>query len=162
MSIEPVEGAVGVTTSWREPVDATTLEKDPDVTIERRVSPAGTVRARDLVAVDFKVSFGPQAAIGCHRVTDMVPSGLVPVGVLEDWMDPETGERQRDRTYPEEQAAQRVTFCAMRSPNEGTVWLRYVARVITVGTYRWESAIVESRSGPNRAAITPRRELTIR
>ena len=162
LSIEPVEGAVGVTSSWREPVVATTFEKDPDVTIERRVRPIGTVRARDLVAVDFMVSFGPQAPTGCHRVTDLVPSGLVPVGVLEDWMDPETGERQRDRTYPEEQAAQRVSFCAMRSPNEGTVWLRYVARVITVGTYRWESAIVESRSGPNRAAITPHRELTIR
>ena len=162
LTIEPVEGAIGVTSSWREPVEATAFERDPDVTIERRVGPSGTVRARDLVAVDLKVSFGPQAATGCHRVTDLVPSGLVPVGVLEDWMDPETGERQRDRTYPEEQAAQRVTFCAMRSPNEGTVWLRYVARVITVGTYRWESAIVESRSGPNRAAITPRRELTIR
>ena len=95
LSIEPVEGAVGVTSSWREPVAATTFEKDPDVTIERRVRPIGTVRARDLVAVDFMVSFGPQAATGCHRVTDLVPSGLVPVGVLEDWMDPETGERPR-------------------------------------------------------------------
>lgn len=161
-SVEPVEGAIGVTSSWREPAKATTFEKDPDVRIERRVRPSGAVRARDLVVVDLMVTFGPRAAAGCHRVTEVVPSGLVPVGVLEDWMDPETGERQRDHTYPEEQAGQRVTFCAMTSRTERTARLRYVARVITLGTYRWESAIVESRSGPNRAAITPRGELTIR
>jgi hypothetical protein len=162
LSIEPVEGAIGVTSSWREPVEATTFENDPDVTIERRVGPSGIVRARDLVVVDLKVSFGPRAAAGCHRVTDLVPSGLVPVGLLEDSIDLETGEPRRDRTYPEEQAGQRVTFCAMSSPTERTAWLRDIARGITVGTYRWEPAIVESRSGPNRVAVTPRRELTIR
>jgi alpha-2-macroglobulin len=161
-SIERIDGAVGVTTSWREPVKATSFEDDPDVKIERTVSPSGTVNGSDLVVVDLRVSFGPNAAKGCHRVTELVPSGLVPVGILRALVDPETGEPVTGITYPDEQAGQRVVFCAEFDPARPIVQLRYVARVITVGTYEWEPTIVESRSGPDRAAIVPAREITIR
>ena len=89
-------------------------------------------------------------------MTELVPSGLVAVGVL-DGLD-RSGERasiRRDVTYPKAQAGQRVVFCARVDPNDGDRRLRYVARVITIGTYVWEPAIVESRSGANRASIIP-------
>ena len=111
--------------------------------------------------MDLVVTFGPQAPEGCHRVTDLLPSGVVAVGVLGGVEDPETGESPTDVTYPMEQAGQRVVFCAERA----TPWggrLRYVARVITTGTYRWEPAIVESRTAPDRAAVTPAIEVEIR
>jgi hypothetical protein len=162
-SIEPVSGATGLTTTWQEPVKASAFEKDPDVKIERTVKPSGTVNAADLVVVDLKVTFGSKAAAGCHRVTELVPSGLIPVGVMRGGaVDQETGEPIADVQYPDEQAGQRVVFCAEPSSTSRTVRLRYVARVITVGTYAWEPTIVESRSGPDRAAIVPAREITIR
>ncbi len=160
--VEPVGGQIGVTSSWREAVKATSFEKDPDVKIERTVSPSGIVEASKVVVVDLKVTFGNKAAAGCHRVTELLPSGLVAVGVLREAIDPETGEPVTSVTYPEEQTGQRVVFCADANREKPTVRLRYVARVITVGRYLWEPTIVESRSGPDRAAIVPAREITIR
>ena len=131
------------------------------MTIVRNVNPSRTLKSSDLVTVDLTVTFGPKAAAGCHRVTELVPSGLVPVGVLRGFVDEETGEPVTDITYPEEQAGQRVVFCADAGPKP-SVHLRYVARVITVGTYAWEPTIVESRSAADEAAIVPLGEVTIR
>ncbi|MGH2475377.1 MAG: hypothetical protein ACRDIL_08920, partial [Candidatus Limnocylindrales bacterium] len=155
LSIEPVSGRVGVTSSWREPVRADSVRGDPDLTITRTVSPSGTIPAGALVTVDLMVEFGAQAPTGCYRVTDQVPSGLVSVGLLQGWTDPETGEMPTGVTYPQEQVGQRVVFCADRSERTGLVLLRYVARVITTGTYRWESAILESRTAAGSGAIVP-------
>ncbi len=160
LTIEPVGGAIGVTSTWREAINASSFEKDPDVKVSRSMSPADP-RSSVLVTVDLVVKFSQNAAAGCHRLTDLVPSGLVPVSVLRELIDPETGEPIQGITYPEEQAGQRVVFCADKGQNLST-HLRYVARVITVGTYAWEPAIVESRTGPGRAAVTPSSSVTIR
>jgi hypothetical protein len=161
-SVERLEGEVGVAGSWSESVKASSFEKDPDVKIQRTVKPSGTVGGGDLVVVDLRVTFGPKAAKGCHRITELVPSGLVPVSVLHGLVDPDTGEFRTDVSYPEEQTGQRVVFCAEYDPKRPTVRLRYVARVITIGTYAWEPTIAESRSGADRAAIVPADEITIR
>ncbi len=161
-SVERLDGEIGVSSSYQEPVKASSYEKDPDVKIQRTVKPAGTIKGGDLVVVDLRVTFGPKAAQGCHRVTELVPSGLVAVSALHGLIDPESGELQTDIAYPEEQTGQRVVFCAGFDPARPTVRLRYVARVITVGTYAWEPTIAESRSGADRAAIIPADEITIR
>ena len=162
LRIARLDGSIGVTTSWREPIKASSFEKDPDVKIRRIVKPSGTIDGSDLVVVDLGVTFGPKAAKGCHRVTDLVPSGLVPVGVLRGLVDQETGEVLSDISYPEEQSGQRVVFCAEFDPARPTVRLRYVARVITIGTYTWEPTVAESRTSANRAATVPADEITIR
>ena len=161
-SIEPIGGSIGVTTIWRDPTDPTTLERDPDIEITRAVKPAGAIEAHDFVIVDLRVTFSPTASAGCHRVTELLPSGLVPVGVLRGVVDPDTGEPMSDVTYPEEQAGQRIVFCAEPPPGSRTAHLRYVARVITTGTYAWEPTLVESRSATDRAAIVPASRVTIR
>ena len=40
--------------------------------------------------------------------------------------------------------------------------LRYYARVISTGAYRWEPAIAESRAAADRATVVPARNVTIR
>ena len=161
-AIEPIDGRIGLTTSWRAPTTVAGILPDPDLTVERTVTPAGVVGSADLVTVDLVVTFGARAPDGCHLVTDLVPSGLMPVGVRDGWIDPDTGEELRDVTYPTEQVGQRVAFCAERPVDGATgAHLRYVARVVTAGTYAWEPAVVESRTDPDRAAVTPATTLIV-
>lgn len=163
LTIEPVRGRIGVTTSWRETVKASAFMKDPDITISRRMTPSGKIGAAALVIVDLTVRLGPKAPTGCHLVTDVVPSGLVPVGHLRGWGDPDE-ERPAPKgvEFPYAQVGQRVSFCADRATNKGVVHLRYVARVVTAGTYTWEPTVVESRTATGRAALTPATVVTIR
>ena len=162
LSIEPGTGTIGVTTLWREPVRASAFEVDPDIKITRRIRPAGIIPSTDLVVVDLTVEFGRQAPGGCHRVVELVPSGLVPVGALRGFVDPELGEPLVGVTYPDAQIGQRVLFCAENTEHQRTVRLRYVARIITVGTYRWEPAIVESQTHADRAAVVAPGSVRIR
>jgi len=82
LTIERITGSVGVTTSWHETIKPTALRPDPDISISRSVRPARTVGSANLVTVELTVTFGLQAAAGCHQVTELVPSGLTPVGSL--------------------------------------------------------------------------------
>ncbi len=162
LRIERLDGAIGVTTAWREPVSATAFQPDPDVTIKRTITPSGRIGASDLVRVDLVVRFGPQAPTGCHPVTDLVPSGLVAVGRVSAWANPEEEQQLPDASLPYGQAGQRVSWCAEPSDRDRTVELRYYARVITPGTYAWQPAIVESRTDPDRAALAPAVQVEIR
>jgi hypothetical protein len=160
LRLEVIEGTIGLATSWREPVAASTLVRDPDVTISRARTPAAVVGTADLVRVDLTVRFGPKAPAACHQVTELVPSGLIPIGpnlhVEED------GNVPAGITEPFAVVGQRVLFCAEPTKKQRTVRLRYYARVITPGTYVWEQAVVESRTAPDRAASTPRATIRIR
>jgi uncharacterized protein YfaS (alpha-2-macroglobulin family) len=160
LSIERIDGPVGVTTTWREAVPATTFEPDPDVTITRSVTPSAITSA-SLIAVDLTVTFGPQAAAGCHQVTDLVPSGLTPVGSVAGWpADYEEPVLIAATVFPYDQSGSRVSFCA--EPGRlHTAILRYYARVVTPGTYAWEPAIAESRSHEGQAALTASSEIVI-
>ncbi len=163
LAIEQINGQVGVTTTWREPVKPSAFAKDPDLKISRRITPSGTIATSALVTVDLTVTLGPRAPNGCHLVTDFVPSGLVPVGNLQRVVDQdEESPAPRGVEYPYSQIGQRVSFCADKSTNKGVAHLRYFARVVTAGTYTWEPAVVESRTQANRAALTGQTVVTIR
>jgi hypothetical protein len=163
LSIEPVNGQIGVTTSWQETVAPSAFTKDPDLTISRRMTPSGRIGTAALVTVDLTVKVGAKAPTGCHLVTDIVPSGLVPVGNLQGWVDPNDDRPAlAEVDYPYAQIGQRVSFCADKGTNKGVVHLRYFARVVTSGTYSWEPAVVASRTSNNRAALTKATVVTIR
>ena len=163
LAIEPVSGTIGVTTSWREPVSPAAVQPDPDVTISRSVKPSTMIDSADLVTVDLVVTFGPQAAAGCHQVTEFAPSGLAPVGSLAGWIDA-SGNVSPDPgvVMPYDQSGPRVYFCAAPRRDVGTVTLRYHARVVTPGTYAWEPAIADSRSQEGSAALTAAGQIVIR
>ena len=162
LRVEPVTGPVGVAARWREPVKPSAFKKDPDITISRSVTPSGTVGSGDLVTVRLRVRFGPQAPDGCSEVTELVPSGLVPVGGLADSPYFDDSDVPDGVTLPYAQVAQRVSFCAEKTKRDRTADLRYVARVITAGTYAWEPALVESKTSAGRAALTPTTTVHIR
>jgi uncharacterized protein YfaS (alpha-2-macroglobulin family) len=107
--------------------------------------------------VDLTVTFGASAPAGCHQVTDILPSGLVPVGALEGREDPSDDDEPASSggvVRPYAESGQRVFFCA-EVPSQGrSVVLRTFARVVTTGTYAWEPAVAESRTDPDRAAMT--------
>lgn len=163
LRLEAIEGSIGLATTWREPVAASTLGRDPDVTIRRARTPAALVGAADLVRIDLTVRFGPKAPGVCHQVTEPVPSGLIPIGPMtgSPYLDDE-GDIPPDVTSPFTVVGQRVMFCAEPTKKQRTVRLRYYARVITPGTYVWEPAVVESRTAPDRAALTPKAAVRIR
>ncbi|HEV8546638.1 MAG TPA: Ig-like domain-containing protein [Candidatus Limnocylindrales bacterium] len=162
LTLERLTGAIGVTTSWREPVAVAAFKPDPDVEISRTVTPSGTVGANELVRIDLTVSFGPQAADGCRQVTELVPSGLLTVSSLAAWIDPDSEEPLPDTGPPYAEAGQRVFFCAEPTGTSREAHLRYYARVVTPGDYVWEPAVVDSQAGPDHAAVTPQIVIKIR
>ena len=165
ITLERVSGSVGITSSWREAVKASAFERDPDVvTIERTITPSGTIRQGNLAQVDLTVRFGPNAPSGCRLVTDLVPSGLIAAASPEQWgYNPdEAVPAGREVSWPFALTAQRVSFCAETDTTDRVVDLRYYARVITTGTYIWEPAITESQSEVNRAAVTEETSVEIR
>ena len=119
-----------------------------------------------LAQVDLTVRFGPNAPSGCRLVTDFVPSGLIAAGSPAQWgydnYPEDAVPAGREVSWPFAQTAQRVSFCAEPTTKDRVVHLRYHARVITTGTYIWESAIAESLTGTDRAAITAETVVEIR
>jgi hypothetical protein len=161
LRIETLRGSIGLATTWREPVAASTLKSDPDITIRRTRTPAAVVRTSDLVRIDLTVHFGSKAPAGCHLVTELVPSGLIPMGPMSGWSYNDEEEVPSVGVMsPFSVVGQRVMFCAEPTKKQRTVRLRYYARVITPGRYVWEPAVVESRIAPDRAAKT--KEVAIR
>lgn len=162
LTLERLTGAIGVTTTWREPVTVAAFKPDPDVEISREVTPSGTVGADELVRIDLTVTFSPQAAEGCRQVTELVPSGLLTVSSLAAWIDPDSEEPLPDTVSPYAEAGQRVFFCAEPTSTNREAHLRYYARVVTPGDYVWEPAVVDSQAGPDHAAVTPQIVIKIR
>ena len=163
LTVEPITGSIGVSTEWREPIRPTALKPDPDVTITRSVTPSTSIDSAALVTVDLTATFGPQAASGCHQVTELVPSGLTPVSSFTTWIDPDSEDSPPGHGYvlPYDQSGPMVFFCADPGTMPRTVQLRYYARVVTPGTYAWEPAIAESRSQEGHAALTAAGQIVI-
>ena len=164
LSIERLAGIVGMTTQWRENVGPSAFTADPDLTMTRSVLPAGPVKAADLVIVELHVSFSAQAGSGCRQVTELVPSGLAPIGAGSRWFDPDLGVPLEDDgvVLPYDQAGSRVSFCVEPSSTRRAFTLRYVARVVTPGTYAWEPAVAQSITAEAIANLTPAASITIR
>jgi hypothetical protein len=163
LSLERLSGAVGVTSRWRETVAPAAFRADPDVTITRSVRPT-SLSAADLVVVELKVRFTAQADASCRQVVDLVPSGLTPVGAGSRWLDPDMEEPKPDDgvILPYDQTASRVSFCVGPTSARRDFILRYVARVITPGTYAWEPAVAQSATAEAIANLTEATTITIR
>ena len=162
-SVERLAGAVGVTTGWREPIGSPATSPDADVTISRSVQPGPAVTVADLVVVELHMTFGAQAATGCRQVTELVPSGLAPVGPGSRWADPEAeGGYDPSIVLPYDQSGSRVRFCVTYDGKLADYTLRYVARVVTTGTYAWEPAIVQPETGDAIVGVVPASSITIR
>jgi uncharacterized protein YfaS (alpha-2-macroglobulin family) len=163
LTFESLSGQAGLAASWQEPARASDFVADPDVRISRSVTPSGQIDTGDLVRVDLQVRFAPRAATGCRQVTDLVPSGLAPLGRMARWPDDDEEQGPSiDVTLPYEQTGQRVFFCAEPTAKDRTVDLRYYARVVTPGRYLWEPAVAQAIGSTERATLTAAQTATIR
>ncbi len=163
-SITPVSGSILVTTRWEAPLDAASLHRDGVTTFSRTVQPTGTVPIDGLVMVDFTVELASGLDLGCWRVTDLVPSGLAPVWGGSNWYRGQGDEEESDRIMtvsPWSIQGQRVDFCVARDPQQPVQHLRYAARVVTPGTYRWEPAVIQSSIVLDHGMVLPAGKLVI-
>ncbi len=163
LAIERLAGSIGVTTDWREPVKASTIERDPGHHRHPLGAPERRVGSGDLVIVSLKVRFGTAGTARLpprHRARAVGPGRgrrASRASRTDDSEEPPAGF-----TFPFDQTAQRVSFCADNETKDHVADLRYVARVVTPGTYTWEPAVVESRTSTNHAALTGSDTVTIR
>ena len=163
-SITPVSGSVLVTTRWEAPLDAASLHRDGVTTFTRTVDPTGTVPIDGLVTVEFTVELAGGLDQGCWQVTDLVPSGLAPVWSGSNWYRNQDEDEESGVAVtvgPWSIQGQRVDFCVARDPRQPVQHLRYVARVVTPGTYRWEPSVIQSSIVLEHGMVLPARELVI-
>jgi alpha-2-macroglobulin len=156
--ISTVRGDVLVASTWDGPLDAPSLHAASGMSFDRTVTPTGPVAADGLVTVDFSVNLGDDPDSGCWRVTDLVPSGLAPLAAPPIWP---SEDAPADMEGPWRISGQRVDFCVTNDPKTPLHHLRYVARVITAGTYAWEPAVLQSSVIPERGIVLPSSEVLI-
>lgn len=160
LRLDPVSGSAIVTTSWDAPASTVPLVAGEGMRFTRRVLPTGPVGSTDLVIVTFEVALGDDPVGDCWRVTDFAPSGLAPLAAGNPSAIP--GEETPDWIGPWGVSGQRVDFCVTRDPRRAVQVLRYVARVVTPGTYLWEPAILQSSVAAERGMLLAPLTLTIR
>ena len=155
--IEALEGRVAVIATWRAPVAPGSLGRSADLTLARSV-PSSPIPTDREVAVELTATFrasAPQA--GCYEVVETVPSGLAP---LSGWFGTEP-----DGSWfpPSNVTGQNVTFCVPNDPRLGNVArMRYLARIVTPGSYAWEPAIMQLVGAPDLSAAAPAARIEIR
>ena len=157
--LSTVRGQVLVATTWGGPLEMGSLHATSAMSFDRTLTPTGSVAADQLVTVEFSVTLGQDPDAGCWRVTDLVPSGLAPLAAPPAWPDEGT---PLDRVGPWRISGQRVDFCVSYDPKVPLQHLRYVARVVNPGAYRWEPAILQSSVILDRGMALPAFDLEIK
>jgi hypothetical protein len=158
-TIEPASGSVLVVQTWDDALTPASLAPPEDVTVERTVTPAGTVPADGTVVVTYKVSIPLSERGRCWRLVDHVPTGLAPIAWYGGHAD--DGAPEASVLSPTSIDGQRVEFCAGWDDRAADDTLRYVARVVTPGSYTWEPAVLQSTVDPASGVTTPATTLEI-
>ena len=158
--LEPGSGSVLVTTRTEHPLDPSSLTAPEGQRFTRSIQPGTALDATDVVIVEFTVTVGGHGSPGCWQVTDFAPSGLVPIPGGDGVVDQNTGAQIA--WAPNRIVGQRVEFCVDEDPLEPTKVLRYAARVITPGTYTWETSVLQSPLVPEQGSVIEPQTITIR
>jgi hypothetical protein len=160
LSLEPLVGQVGLATSWQVPSRRESVTRDANLELARTYTPFPTIPNDAMVEVRLTATFGPQVVAGCHEVSDLAPSGLAPMEYYQTWGSYDESAPSYVSPYAIE--GQRVSFCVGPSTKSRSVKMRYFARIVTAGTYTWESAVIQSAIAAESINLTTSRQLTIR
>jgi hypothetical protein len=165
LRVEPLRGAVSVTTMALAPLRPGDAELSSGVTVTRTyravgaAAPATAFAETSLIAVTLQLRFSPQAPDGCYQVTDLLPSGLKPVtrpGATP--LIPGTrGVPAAAVFFPYLIDGQRVSFCAFKN----TTTITYYARPSGKGRFTAEPAVVHNQRVPAVANMSAPSTLTI-
>lgn len=143
LKINTVSGDISMVSMFKKQLNGV---KNPDknLTVEKayysvkRNDTKNTFKQNELVKVVIKWNVGKQAIDGSYHITDYLPSGLKPIDNPTNMgVNPDSNEI----SYMESDG-QKVTFYVSKDQKEKT--LTYYARVISPGTYKAESAIIQS------------------
>jgi hypothetical protein len=151
LSLERLEGEVGVTVEGRVRVDVAGLRPSPDLTLAR-TGPTGPIPTGRVVVVDLAATFRAGAPEHrCYDVVEQVPSGMAPLEVYGSYETNEGG-----LTWPSRVVGQEVIFCVANDARTGhAARLRYLARIVSPGVFTWEPAIMQLAGAPEALAFTP-------
>lgn len=156
--LEPLTGSTLVVQSWEDRLAPSSLHAQGGITMTRSTAPAGTIEGTATVIVTINVDLGSARLGECWRVVDIVPSGLAPIAAFGRLAD-ENGNYGYDT--PSRIDGQRVEFCAGYDTKRSAYAMRYVARVVTPGTYTWEPAVLQSMTDPSVGIVLEPTTVTI-
>jgi hypothetical protein len=154
-----VQGKVGLCVSYRAPVDLASARTGDEAGLSRTYYVDGrktaTLRAGDAVKIVLAWSLTGQAPSGPYQVVDFLPAGLKAVPRAR-----EMGIKDPDAGYPVEVDGQKVIFninpevgpidpaTGKPAPRGGAGTIIYYARVVALGQYQADPAIlVQAKSG---------------
>jgi len=169
LELEVLSGTVGATLTALVPADLGDRAAAPDpgrgqgLTIERAYAVREAsgdaplegdeieIADGDLVLVTLTPSLGVDSDAGCHRVTDLLPSGLRAVTGVYDPLAYYDEEEVIDHPYAIE--GQRVSFCVY--PDDAAPRpLSYLARTVTPGNFLAEPALIQALLAPEQIAFS--------
>jgi hypothetical protein len=147
-----VEGEAGISVRTEKPLDMASVKRDSDIGIKREYfiggKPAGKIHENDTIEIRLYPAFSDKALEGEYQLTDILPSGLVPV----------TSVYYSDRGfdcnywYPYDVDGQKVSFKLSKNWRSGYCagdFIKYYARVRTRGSYASEPALLQSFENPD-------------
>ena len=145
LNITKVNGDISMVSMFRKPL-TTAVKTDKNLTINKSyyntkgTEPITNFKQSDIVKVVITWNVASKALDGTYQITDYLPSGLKPIdNPTTMGIDP----RNTDFSYMESDE-QKVTFFVNKDYKDKT--LTYYARVVSPGTYKAESTIIQSVS----------------
>ncbi|MCL6581396.1 MAG: hypothetical protein K6U08_07265, partial [Firmicutes bacterium] len=169
-----VRGGVTLCVAYRAPVDlGRTKVRSGEAAVERTYSVSGragtSFKAGDLVKVTLSYRISGQAPEGAYQLVDFLPSGLACVArPWEYWGPPD-----QNLGCPVEVDGQRVVFGVYNTlksdpvtgkplPRGTSGTITYYARVVSLGSFRAEPAVLVHVESGEFFAVTRQAEVTIR
>jgi hypothetical protein len=156
--VTPTSGSVLAVQSWDGALEPSSLAAPRGVSFSRSVTPTGEVAADQTVIVEFDVSVPAALAGRLWRVVETVPSGLAPIPYYGGYQDSEESTMFIAPTFMD---GQRVSFLVGGDVRRASHKLRYVARVVSPGTYAWEPAVLQSMADPTSGLTVQSRTVKI-
>lgn len=145
LNITKVNGDISMVSMFKKPL-TTAVKADKNLTVNKsyyttKGNDANTIFIQsDIVKVVITWNVASKALDGTYQITDYLPSGLKPIdNPISMGIDPQG----TDFNYMEADE-QKVTFFVNKDYKDKT--LTYYARVISPGTYKAESTIIQSVS----------------
>jgi len=140
LDLRAEKGILGVGTSHLVRIDPASSKADKDLSLERIYRGGAELAEGTLVRITLKYGIGGKAVAGCHRVTDLLPSGLRPVA-----QPYRHGIEDPAIWFPYAIDGQRVSFCASKKGRP----IVYYARVIGKGAFLAEPALMQAVKAPD-------------
>ncbi|MDD5437540.1 MAG: alpha-2-macroglobulin family protein [Patescibacteria group bacterium] len=115
---------------------------------EKDGKPAGELREGDLVTVSLTPSWDKKAQDGCYTLRDRLPAGFMSVVNV-------SFDRYANSPlyYPYDNTGSEVSFVVCKQ--DKPLNIKYLARIVSLGTYTASGALLESMDAPSLATVSP-------